>query len=62
MRLKPDGQDLGLDLRKRGGGAATPIRLCRKFQPFHYQFLTSDQSTHEVLAHFYFMLIFADLL
>ena len=24
MRLKPDGQDLGLDSRKRGGGAATP--------------------------------------
>ena len=24
MRLKPYGQDLGLDLRKRGGGAATP--------------------------------------
>ena len=25
MRLKPDGQDLGLDLRKRGGGVATPL-------------------------------------
>ena len=24
MRLKPDGQDLGLDSRKRGDGAATP--------------------------------------
>ena len=24
MRLKPDGQDLGLDLRKRGGDAGTP--------------------------------------
>ena len=24
MRLKPDGQDLGLDLRKRGDGVATP--------------------------------------
>ena len=25
MGLKPFGQDLGLDLRKRGGCAATPI-------------------------------------
>lgn len=24
MRLMPDGRDLRLDLRKRGGGAATP--------------------------------------
>ena len=27
MRLKPDGQDLRLDLRKRGGGAGTPYLL-----------------------------------
>ena len=26
MRLKPFGRDLRLDLRKRGGGAATPLK------------------------------------
>ena len=31
MRLQPDGQDLGLDLRKRGGDAATP-NLFYKFK------------------------------
>ena len=29
MRLKPDGQDLRLDSRKRGGGAATPKSISR---------------------------------
>ena len=31
MRLKPDGQDLRLDSRKRGGGAATPSMRKRIF-------------------------------
>lgn len=43
MRLKPDGQDLGLDLRKRGGGAATPFKYfrVRGCQYFHLRFLRS---------------------
>lgn len=31
MRLKPDGQDLGLDLRKRDGGAGTPNQISMYF-------------------------------
>ena len=31
MRLKPFGRDLRLDLRKRGGGAATPLKLFNGF-------------------------------
>lgn len=32
MRLKPDGQDLRLDLRKRGGDAATLLLVFRLFR------------------------------